>query len=57
MSSKAKHAFRSHKTHSNNYSEYRSFVAKVSNHSSARAKRKSFAERIASLIMRKHQDR
>lgn len=57
MSNKRNHALRSHKTHANNYSEYRSFVARSSNHNNARATKKSFAERIASLIMRKHQDR
>ena len=57
MSSKAKHQQRSHKTHANNYSMYKSFVVRSSNHNNARATKKSFAERIASLIMRKHQDR
>jgi len=57
MSSKRNHALRSHKTHANNYSMYKSFVVRSSNRNNARATKKSFAERIASLIMRKHQDR
>jgi FtsZ-binding cell division protein ZapB len=57
MSSKAKHIQRSHKTHKKNYSEYRSFMFKVSQNSQSKDQKKSFAERIKALLTRKHQDR
>jgi hypothetical protein len=57
MSSRAKHIQRSHKTHARNYSEYRSFMFKVSHNSRVKAKKKTLAERIKSLFSHKHQDR
>jgi len=57
MSSKAKHIQRSHKTHARNYSEYRSFMFKVSHNSQVKKQKKSVAERIKALFTRKHQDR
>jgi hypothetical protein len=56
MSSRVKHAQRSHKTYGKNYGIYRSFVFKASVRGQGKKQKKSLVQRIAALFKR-HQDR